>query len=94
MFYMTVLSASKKHVSWLRMRIFDFAGIKGHITKSVNNSVYQLKYAKRESLILFRKMYYNTGVVCLLRKRVKMEEAFRTDKEKMRGWRNPVDAQD
>jgi len=76
MFYTSFLSASKKHIDWLRSVIADRAGVSGHITKSVKGSVYQLKYAKKESLKLFPMMYYNTRVICLSRKRLKMEKAF------------------
>jgi len=85
MFYTIFVSASKKHIDWLRGEIFNFAKIRGHTTKSVNGSVYQLKYAKAESLKLFPKLYYDENVVCLSRKRIKIEKAFEIDKNK-RGW--------
>lgn len=77
MFYTTFLSASKKHILWLRERIYSFLGIKGHITESVNSSVYQLKYAKADSLQLLPRLYYNRHVVCLSRKRKKIEKALK-----------------
>ncbi|MEK7555603.1 MAG: LAGLIDADG family homing endonuclease [Patescibacteria group bacterium] len=77
MFYTEFISASKDHIDWLQNKIYEFLAISGHITKSVNSSVYQLKYAKAESLKLFPKLYYNKKVVCLRRKRLKMEKAFR-----------------
>ena len=72
MFYMEFISSSKKHILWLRKEIQKRIGIKGHITTSVRSSVYQLKYAKRESLKLIEKMYYNENVPCLSRKRDKV----------------------
>ncbi|MDP3999686.1 MAG: hypothetical protein Q8P76_03810 [bacterium] len=77
MFYTELISASKKHIDWLRREISKRLNINGHITKSINNSAYQLKYAKTESLKLLPKMYYDTEVVCLSRKRVKIEKALR-----------------
>ena len=77
MFYAVFTSASKNHIEWLRNKIFSALRIVGHITKSVNNSLYQLKYAKSESLKLIPKMYYDKDVVCLSRKRLKIERAVR-----------------
>lgn len=78
MFYTVLVSASKNHIYWLRKTIRSFLGVEGHITKSIHSSVYQLKYAKAESLKLLPHMYYNSDVVCLSRKRLKIEKAFRT----------------
>lgn len=77
MFYMEFISASKKHIDWLRNKIVKFLNLKGHITKGGKKTCYQLKYAKTESLKLFSNLYYNKGVICLRRKRFKMEKAFR-----------------
>ncbi len=77
MFYTIFISASKIHIDWLRDTLNKRLDIKGHITKSVTNSVYQLKYAKAESLKLLPKMYYDTGVICLSRKRRKISKALK-----------------
>lgn len=77
MFYTAFVSASKNHIQWLQMNIERNLGIWGHITKSINNSVYQLKYAKADSLKLLPKLYYNSNVVCLSRKRIKIEKALK-----------------
>jgi len=69
MFYTVFNSASKKHIEWLRSIIYNKLKIKGHICKS--RSVYQLKYAKKESLKLLPKMYYNNKIPHLERKRLK-----------------------
>lgn len=81
MFYTEFISASKKHIDWLRKEIFNRLKINGHISKSGNNSVYQLKYAKAESLKLLHKIYYDSGVVCLSRKREKIEKALGINKK-------------
>ena len=77
MFYTVLISASKIHIDWLRKCIFNHLKIWGHISKSKNNSVYQLKYAKAESLKLLPKIYYNKQVVCLKRKRTKVSKALK-----------------
>ena len=79
MFYTVFASASKIHIDWLRNKIYEFLTINGHISKSVNSSVYQLIYAKTESLKLFPKLYYNDEVICLRRKRLKIEKVFDID---------------
>lgn len=76
MFYTEFLSASKYHIDWLREKIAGFLGIRGHLAGSgAKGTCYQLKYAKQQSLQLLPKMYYDTGVVCLSRKREKIEKA-------------------
>ena len=77
MFYIEFISASQKHIDWLRGQISKNLGLKGHITTSNKNPCYQLKYAKAESLKLFSKLYYDKHIVCLRRKRVKIEKALR-----------------
>lgn len=81
MFYMEFISASKKHIYWIRNKLFKFLKIKGHITKDSKKSTYQLKYAKTESLKLFPKLYYNENVICLRRKRLKIEKAFKINEK-------------
>lgn len=75
MFYTNFSSASKIHINWLRNTLKKLLKIKGYISKSVNSAVYQLRYAKRESLLLLPKLYYNDRVVCLSRKRLKIQKA-------------------
>jgi hypothetical protein len=80
MFYTTFVSASKKHIEWLQNQILKHIKITGHITKDGNRSTYQLKYAKAESLELLPKMYYDYKVICLSRKREKINKALYIDK--------------
>lgn len=75
MFYLTFVSASKNHISWIQDEICNRLEIRGHITKARSSSVYQLKYAKADSLKLLPKLYYDSHVVCLSRKRNKIEKA-------------------
>jgi hypothetical protein len=77
MFYLTFNSASKIHIDWLQAMVHSNLNIKGHISKSMNDPTYKLKYAKAESLKLLPKMYYNERVVCLSRKRQKIEAALK-----------------
>ncbi|MBI5913416.1 LAGLIDADG family homing endonuclease [Candidatus Azambacteria bacterium] len=80
MFYTVFISASKNHVDWLRRVLFQRLKINGHISKSRENSAYQLKYAKTESLKLLPKMYYSDNIACLSRKLRKVKKALATDR--------------
>ncbi len=73
MFYVSLISASKNHMIWLQDKNLKYSKVKGHLNKS--GSIYQLRYAKAESLKLLSKMYYDDNVVCLSRKREKIKEA-------------------
>ena len=75
MFYTTFVSASEKHILWLQNEIYKRLKIRGHITGGKENvSVFQLKYAKADSLQLLRKMFYSKKTPCLSRKRLKIEK--------------------
>lgn len=75
MFYTVFISASKQHIDWLRKKLNLLLRINGHLTHDPKKGAYQLKYAKFESMEILRKMYYNLDVVCLKRKRYKVEKA-------------------
>ncbi len=78
MFYVEFISASRIHIDWLRLQIESRLNIRGHITsRKKGNQCYQLKYGKKEGLELIQKMYYNPSVVCLSRKRSKIEKALK-----------------
>lgn len=70
---MCFVSASKVHIDWLRNSINEQLGICGHLVKSSKSPVYQLKYAKKDTLSLIPRMYYNNEVIYLARKRHKLE---------------------
>lgn len=75
MFYTVFISASKEHINWIQKELNKKIKIKGHINRSGDHSIYQLKYAKNESIKLLKKIYYNKNVTCLYRKRLKIEKA-------------------
>lgn len=72
MFYLSFASGSKIFIDWLRSRLKDALGISGYISESRGRNFYQLKFAKSESIVLIRKMYYTKQVPCLQRKREKI----------------------
>ena len=75
MFYTVFISASKSHIDWLRDKIYSKLKVRGHITQDGNKSTYQLKYAKKESLKIIKKIYYSSKIVCLRRKLLKIRKA-------------------
>ena len=83
MFYTVFISTSEKHILWLREKIFELVGIKGHFTKTGPTPISSLKYAKAESLQLLPKLYYNRDVVCLSRKREKIEKALAVEGKRL-----------
>lgn len=77
MFYLIFASASKAHITWLQGELRERLKVKGHITTAVGHSVIQLKYAKRETLLILKKMYPKRSVICLSRKRLKIAKTLR-----------------
>ena len=87
MFYLTFSSASYTHILWLQGNIYKFLLIKGHISKSQRKgSIYNLRYAKKEAMEIIKKMYYNSRVICLSRKRMKIEKALMVEKKQQKTY--------
>lgn len=76
MFYLVVASASPAFVGWLRSEIQSRLGIMGHVTHS--RGTLQLKYAKKDSLKILKKVYYSSTVPCLSRKKKKILKALKS----------------
>jgi hypothetical protein len=81
MFYLEFILASKKHINWLRKELKEKLGVIGHITNNKKGEVHQLKYAKKEALEIIGKIYYNSDVICLSRKRIKIEKVLKIEKK-------------
>lgn len=82
MYYLTFTSASPAHVEWLRMTCSRLLGVRGHVSKAggagkERGLILNLKYAKRESLIIMNAMYSTPNNVHLARKRLKIVRALR-----------------
>jgi hypothetical protein len=75
MFYIVFISASHVHIKWLQSELHSRVQVGGHLNRDSKKLTYQLKYAKRESLKIIKNMYYSDSIVCLSRKREKIEEA-------------------
>ncbi len=74
MFYVCFSSASLAFIKWLQSELHNRLKINGHITKAHIKLCYQLKYAKKESLKILKRMYQDNAVH-LSRKRLKIEKA-------------------
>lgn len=84
MFYLEFASASRKHLFWLKEEIKKQAYVSGHITGRKKKVFFQLKYAKKESLEIIRKMYYTPKVVCLSRKKLKIQKALKIEEKQQK----------
>jgi len=71
--FIRFISASAKHISWLQEKINTLLKLSGriHIAKSRKgmSNLYILKFMKKESIILLKKIYYDNKIPCLSRKR-------------------------
>lgn len=88
MFYVEFVSASKKHIDWLQNKLYESADIKGHVVTDGKKATLQLKYAKKEALVLIKKMYYNRDVVCLSRKKSKIQKALKIEGKQQKQYKN------
>ncbi|MCL4415244.1 MAG: hypothetical protein M1365_00865, partial [Actinobacteria bacterium] len=54
-----------------KAKIVELCGVEGKL-RFQGKSTYTLKFAKKSSIILLRKMYYKNNLPCLQRKRLKI----------------------
>jgi len=87
MFYVEFVSASEKHIAWLRLELKKRIGVVGHVTRDGRGLTAQLKYAKKEALEVIKKMYYNPHVVCLSRKKDKIKKALAIEKKQQKMYK-------
>lgn len=77
MFYWQLCSASPEFLIWVRETIYRLVKIRGTMVQSKGTK--QLRYAKRETRILFKKLYYKKGLPSLHRKLAKIKLFFIID---------------
>lgn len=86
-FYLEFISGSKKHIDWLHVELKNKVNVSGHIAvTSRKNRYYQLKYGKKEAMEIIKKMYYNPNVICLSRKRIKIEKALEIEQKQQKKY--------
>ncbi|HAE36948.1 MAG: Intein-containing protein [Candidatus Nomurabacteria bacterium GW2011_GWF2_35_66] len=86
MFYLEFTSASFDHIIWLQDEIKKYAKVNGHISGRKKKDFFQLKYAKKEAMEIIKKMYYNKKVVCLSRKKIKIEKALKIEEKQQKQY--------
>ncbi len=78
MFYMSFVSASRPFIDWIRSSIEQHLGIKGHISATKKQDFWQLRYAKKDGLILIKEMYKDKNSIYLSRKKLKIDKILGT----------------
>jgi hypothetical protein len=76
-FYISFTSASPKFFDWLRVELENTLGIKGYLSHNCNNPYVQLKFSKKQALVLAESMYYTEDIFCLQRKYLKIMKSVR-----------------
>ena len=79
MFYISFASGSFNFLQWLQKKIKTNCGLNGYIGKNGDNRNFILRCAKKESLVLFNKMFHSKNIPFLKRKYEKALKIFRTD---------------
>ncbi|MDP3794541.1 MAG: LAGLIDADG family homing endonuclease [bacterium] len=78
MIYINFVSASRNYLLWLQSIILRLAGTKGHFKPGKRSLI--LAFAKRDTYVLFSKMFYKEKLPCLQRKFVKAKIFFEIDR--------------
>ena len=86
MFYLEFVSASRIHIDWLQKELETKLHVSGHITNGGKKICHQLKYAKKEAVVIINKMYYNPTATCLSRKRIKIRKALEIERKQQRAY--------
>lgn len=71
MFYVNFNSGSLSHLKWLQFKLKNLLKINGCI--GPGRGSWRLNYAKKESKVMIRKMYYTENLPCLKRKYKKLK---------------------
>lgn len=79
MYYLNFTSASPKFLDWLQKTLKRLLSVSGTIVDSARCQ--NLRFAKVESSKIIKKMYYNPTVICLSRKRRKIQKTLKIDKD-------------
>jgi len=64
--YLIFYSASRPHLEWICQTVFKLSGLAGRINQGAR--VWKLKYAKKNSQVLLKSIYYRRDLPCLQRK--------------------------
>jgi hypothetical protein len=78
MFYLQFASASPDFLLWVQSSIKCLIGIEGKMNKG-GRGTYQLRFAKKDTKIIFNKMFYSNNIPFLKRKFTKAQKIFSID---------------
>ncbi|KKT28812.1 MAG: Intein-containing protein [Candidatus Yanofskybacteria bacterium GW2011_GWA1_44_21] len=83
--YTYFISASERHILWLRNKIIKITGVSGALirreSKIKNRAIiWQIKIARHESISLLKWLYYSIKIPTLMRKRRTAEKVLRLSK--------------
>ncbi len=81
MFYIGIASASKPFLQWLQDIISKQSDVCGKITLHKTSGTFQLRFAKKESRVVFKRMFYKNNLPCLPRKFAKAQKIFKIDED-------------
>jgi hypothetical protein len=91
--FVRFISASKLHIKWLRKNINKLIGVNGHVCERMpsqpyqTTSIWEVKFAKKESVKLLNWIYYRRNLPCLTRKKSAAFKALqKISKEKRRKY--------
>jgi len=91
--FVRFISASKFHIEWLSKNIYKLLSVKGHAWERLpsrqdqTTSIWEIKFAKKESVKLLRQIYYKDDLPCLERKKIiAMKALEKISKEKRREY--------
>ena len=86
-------SASEKHILWLKKKINKLLNIEGHLWErdtqrpDQNTKMWEIRFAKKESIKLINQIYYKDNLPCLERKRrIALKTLKKISKEKRRKY--------
>jgi hypothetical protein len=74
LFYIGFSSSSPVFIEWIRTMNNKKLSVAGHVSRTKAGH-YQLKYAKREAVVLVAELYRARKLLCLPRKRLKISKA-------------------
>lgn len=78
--FIRIVSGSERHIIWLQAKIEQLTELHGAIIRKpppdkIRSPLWELKFAKKESMKIIRWIYYSPSVPCLQRKRIIAETA-------------------
>ncbi|MFA6973644.1 MAG: hypothetical protein WC238_02795 [Parcubacteria group bacterium] len=77
MFYLQFISGSQEFLIWLQSSIGKLSGVRGRIQEA--NRSQHLIFAKKDTRVVFNKMFYKKRLPCLGRKLLKAKKIFKKD---------------